>query len=402
MLIEPIAAGNLTMALGFQAGAVGAGIKTRPGALDLALLYSEREAAVAAVFTQNQVKGASVIVSQARVADGKLRGVIVNSGCANAITGQDGVVDAERMTTLAAAKLGLEKDEVAVASTGVTGVRLPMAKIEAALPGLTLSREGGGAFAEAIMTTDTFAKECAFGVRDAAGIYTIGGCAKGSGMIHPNMATMLAYVTTDAAVEPGLLRALVREVADETLNMLSVDGDTSCSDTLLVLANGAAGLPLIEAGSAPATELREALTAVCLQLTRMLARDGEGAKRLIEVEVRGAASLADARLVARTITTSPLVKTAVAGGDPNWGRVLVAAGRSGAALDEARTSLRLQGELLCERGRGLDFDEETLSAKLDRDEVRIEVDLGLGEASAKAWGCDLTTDYVHINADYRT
>ncbi len=402
MLIDPIPEGSLTTPLGYLAGAVSAGIKTKPGALDLCLLYSERETVAAAVFTQSLVKGAPVILSQERVADGRLRAVVVNSGCANALNGPGGREDALRMTALAAEKLDRDPDEVAVASTGVTGVRLPMAKIEAALPSLTLWREGGSDFAAAIMTTDTFAKQCAFGVRDSAGVYSIGGCAKGVGMIHPNMATMLAYVTTDAAVEAGLLRELVRNVADETLNMLTVDGDTSCSDTLLVLANGASDLPQIEAGTPRAAELREALSAVCLQLTRMLARDGEGAKRLIEVEVRRAASLADARLIARTIASSPLVKTAAAGADPNWGRILVAAGRAGGALDLEKLDLRLQGELIFAAGVPLPFDDAALSARLDSDEVRIGLDLGLGEARAKAWGCDLTTDYVHINADYRT
>jgi glutamate N-acetyltransferase/amino-acid N-acetyltransferase len=216
------------------------------------------------------------------------------------------------------------------------------------------------------------------------------------------MGTMFTFVTTDADVELGLLRTLQREVADETLNMVSVDGDTSCSDTFLVLANGAAGLPRIEGGAPQAVEFREALTAVCTHLARELARDGEGAQHLIEIAVTGAKSVEDARLVARTVSTSPLVKTAIAGFDPNWGRILVAAGRAGAALEESKTSMRLQGELLFDRGKALEFDEESMSKALEAEEVRIELDLGLGSGAATAWGCDLTTDYVHINADYRT
>jgi len=405
MLIEPIPNGNVTTPQGFRAGAVCAGMYAgglKAGALDLALLVSDRECSAGGVFTRNLVKGAPVVVCRERLAQGRLRAVVANSGNSNSLNGPGGYRDATEMTELAASHLGLAPEEVAVSSTGVTGVAMPMEKVRAGLPRIGVDRDGGSAFAHAIMTTDTYGKECAFAVRDEAGVYYVGGCAKGSGMIHPDMATMLAYVTTDAAVERGLLQRLTAEVADETLNMLSVDGDTSCSDTLLVFANGAAGGPRVEAGSARAEAFRDALRAVCLQLTRLLARDGEGAGRMIEVEVHGAVSLADARRVARTITTSPLVKTAVAGADPNWGRILVAAGRAGAALEEAKTSMRLQGELLLDRGTAQPFDEETLHQKLAADEVRIELDLGLGDAVARAWGCDLTTEYVHINADYRT
>jgi glutamate N-acetyltransferase/amino-acid N-acetyltransferase len=221
-------------------------------------------------------------------------------------------------------------------------------------------------------------------------------------MIHPDMATMLCYVTTDAAVEPGFLREVQRDVADRTLNMVSIDGDTSCSDTFLVLANGAAGLPRIEGETEAAQSFREALLSVTKHLARELARDGEGASRLIEVTVTGGASYEDARRLARTITTSPLVKTAVAGSDPNWGRILVAAGRSGALIVESKTSLRVQGEPLFERGAIMPFDEVLVSRNMDGPEVRIELDLGLGDGEATAWGCDLTVDYVHVNADYRT
>ena len=399
MSIETIAGGHLTTPRGFRAGAVSAAIKTKAGALDLCLLVSEGPCAVAGIFTKNEVKGAAVVLSQERVAAGRVRAIVANAGCANAITGSEGYEDAKEMTLLAAKHLGIDAEEVAVASTGVTGVRLPMDKLRAGIPRVAVSEEGGPDFARAIMTTDTRPKEIAVSV---GGRYSLAGCAKGSGMIHPDMATMFTFVTTDADVSPELLRAVQREVADETLNMISVDGDTSCSDTFLVLANGAAGLPRIEAGTPAAEEFKRALLLVCTHLARELARDGEGAKRLIEVVVRGAASREDARRIARTITTSPLVKTAAAGCDPNWGRVLVAAGRAGAALDESKASLRLQGELLFERGRGLPFDERAVSHKLDAEEVVIELDLGLGSGEATAWGCDLTTDYVHINADYRT
>jgi glutamate N-acetyltransferase/amino-acid N-acetyltransferase len=279
---------------------------------------------------------------------------------------------------------------------------MPMEKIRAGIDRISLSDAGGPDFARAIMTTDTRPKETAVRVTTPAGVYSVGGCAKGSGMIHPDMATMLAYVTTDAAVEPTLLHDLQGRVADATLNMISIDGDTSCSDTFMTFANGAAGLPVITAGTPEAALFEEALLAVCTHLARELARDGEGAAHLIEVAVSGAASLEDARRLARTITDSSLVKTAVAGHDPNWGRIMVAAGRSGARLDESRTNVRLQGTTVFERGVILPFDEAQVSASLEADEVRIELDLGLGDAAATAWGCDLTVDYVHINADYRT
>jgi glutamate N-acetyltransferase/amino-acid N-acetyltransferase len=405
MTIEVIENGHVTVPKGFRAGAVCAGIYAsgaKKGALDLCLLVSERDCATAGVFTRNLVKGAPVILSAEHLAAGRVRAIVANSGCANALNGPGGYADAKEMAALAAKHLALAPEEFAVCSTGVTGVRMPMEKIRAGIPKIAMSDAAGHDVALAIMTTDTRPKEIAVRVSGPAGSYGVAACAKGSGMIHPDMATMFTFVTTDAAVAPDLLRRLQGEVADETLNMMSVDGDTSCSDTFLVLANGAAGLPRIEAGTPAAAELRQALLTVCTHMARELARDGEGASRLMEVVVTGAASKEDARRVVRTITTSPLVKTAVAGCDPNWGRVLVAAGRAGAKLEEAKTSLRLQGELLLERGASQPFDEKAVSKKLDADEVRIELDLGIGDGAASGWGCDLTTGYVHINADYRT
>ena len=404
MTIEIVPDGHLTTPVGYTAGAVCAGMYAggpKHGQLDLALLVSDREAAAAGVFTQNYVKGAPVLVSQERLKAGRLRGVVANSGCSNSLNGSGGFGDAVEMTELAAAHAGLGAADIAVASTGVTGVRMPMQKLRDGIPAIKLHPAGGPEFARAIMTTDTRPKEIAVRVTRPSGSYAIGGCAKGSGMIHPDMATMLAYVTTDAAIEASLLGEIQRRVSNATLNMVSIDGDTSCSDTFIILANGAAGPPPIVAGTPEATEFEAALRLVCTHLARELARDGEGASRLIEVVVTGAASHEDARKVARTISNSPLVKTAIAGCDPNWGRILVAAGRAGALLDEPKASLRLQGELLFQ-GAGRPFDEAQVSAKMDAGEVRIELDLGLGEHTATAWGCDLTVDYVHINADYRT
>jgi glutamate N-acetyltransferase/amino-acid N-acetyltransferase len=397
--------GGVTTPAGFRAGAVCAGLYEggpKAGALDLAILVSDRPCCAAAVFTRNLVKGAPVVLSQERMTGGRVRAVVANSGCSNSLNGPGGYEDAKLMTAFAAAHCGIEPEEVAVASTGVTGTRLPVDKVKMAMPRIILREAGGHDFALAIMTTDTRPKETAVRVETPAGGYSIGGCAKGSGMVHPDMATMLAYVTTDANVEPGLLGDVHRRVADATLNMVSIDGDTSCSDTFLTLANGAAGLPRIEAGTPEAAAFEEALLAVATHLARELARDGEGAGRLMEVVVTGASSVGDARRVARTITTSPLVKTAVAGCDPNWGRILVAAGRAGAVLEEPKASLKLQGQTLLERGAAVPFSEPEMRARLAAAEVRIELDLGLGDGAATAWGCDLTTEYVHINADYTT
>jgi glutamate N-acetyltransferase/amino-acid N-acetyltransferase len=403
LTIERVVDGHLTTPQGFLAGAVSAGIKTSPGALDLCILYSERECASAGVLTQNLVRSAPVYVNEQRFPAGKIRGVVVNSGCANAPFGNAGIDDAEEMALLAARKVGVAEDEIAVCSTGVTGVLMPMAKVRSGIPEIALASDGGPDFARAIMTTDTHAKQTAVAVRDGDEVlYKIGGCCKGSGMIHPNMATMLAFVTTDAAVDLDFLQRTVSEVADASFNMVTVDGDTSCSDTLLVIANGAAGGEPIRDGTPDGETFRRALLSLVTELARAIAADGEGAQHLITIEVSGAATLSDARQLARTVALSSLVKTAVAGNDPNWGRILVAAGRSGARIDASRASVSLQGVRLFDCGNVLPFDEAKTSARMDSAEVVIALDLGLGDAKATAWGCDLTTDYVHINADYRT
>ncbi len=403
MTIEIVPEGHLTSPRGFLAGGVSAGIKSTVGALDLGLLFSERDCAAAGVFTTNLVRSAPVSVSESRVQAGPMRGVVANSGCANAPFADQGITDAEEMAALAAAKVGVNAEQMAVASTGVTGVLMPMDKVRNGIPHIDLSADGGPNFARSIMTTDTYAKEFALVVKDGAEVlYTVGGCAKGSGMIHPNMATMLAYVCTDAAVEPAFLRETVHEVADQSFNLVSVDGDTSCSDTFLVFANGAADGPEISEGTPEGDEFAEALLMVATHLSRLLARDGEGAQHLITVEVAGAESSLEARQMARTVALSSLVKTAVAGNDPNWGRVLVAAGRSGARIEVKKATLILQGEVLFDKGEIIGFDEADLHEKMKSEEVKIEVNLHLGDGAGTAWGCDLTTDYVHINGDYRT
>lgn len=394
--------GHVTSPRGFLAGAVYAGIKTYgEDKLDLALLYSRAPCAAAAVFTTNAVKGAPLLITQDHLRSAPPRALVVNAGVANVATGREGLADAEEMCRLAAAKLQLAPDEVLVASTGVIGKRLPMDRIRRGIADVELSEDGGERFAHAIMTTDTRPKMVCLRFEAEARAYTLGGVAKGSGMIHPQMATMFAFLTTDAPVEPAFLDQAFRAAVDDTLNMVSVDGDTSTSDMALILANGVAGGPALDGGS-PASEafsaaLREALTS----LARQIARDGEGATRLLTVRVEGAASREDARAAARAITASPLVKAAVWGRDPNWGRVLMAAGRSGARIDLDRAQVWLGG-VCAYRGGPVPFDEVSASEALAADEVVIRLDLGCGAHAATAWGCDLTPEYVHINGDYTT
>lgn len=394
---------HVTTPRGFLAGATYAGMKTYgEGKLDLGLLYSEQRCTAAATFTRNRVRGAPVLVSERHLADGHAQALVVNAGCANVATGAEGIADAEEMAALSARALGIRSDDVIVASTGVIGRRLPMDLVRQSIPGIELSPAGGAELARAIMTTDTRPKIAGASFHAGGEEYTIGGIAKGSGMIHPDMATMFAIMTTDATCSPEFLRESLRAAVDETLNMVSVDHDTSTSDMALVMANGAAGGSPIEASLAAAGLFRSALFQVCSSLARQIARDGEGATKLIEVLVEGAANRDDARRAARTISASPLVKSAVFGCDPNWGRVLMAAGRSGAALDLDRTSVWLGDICTFERGRPANYSEVATSEYLAREEVLIRIDLGIGRATATAWGCDLTEDYVRINSEYTT
>jgi glutamate N-acetyltransferase / amino-acid N-acetyltransferase len=394
-----IPSGGVTTPRGFLAGATSAGIKyARGNRLDLAILSATAPCCAAGVFTSNRVKAAPVLFSQQRLREGEPSALVVNSGCANACTGERGLADAAAMAALAAAQVGKRPAEVLVASTGVIGVPLPMDRIRAGIPEIELSPDGGGDLARAIMTTDTVPKEVA--VR--AGGFTIGGAAKGSGMIHPDMATLLGFLTTDAPVEKRFLREALREAVDVSFNMVSIDGDTSTNDTVLVLANGLAGGVTINKDSPRAAAFRQALSLACRQLALAIARDGEGATRLIEVKVTGAASLAEARLAARTIVNSPLVKSAVHGGDPNWGRVLAAAGRSGVALAADKLELGIGGICLVREGCPVPFPREEVVKHLGGPDVHIELDLNIGPAEAEAWGCDLSEEYVTINSEYTT
>jgi glutamate N-acetyltransferase/amino-acid N-acetyltransferase len=387
--------GGVTAPQGFVAGAMACGIKPS-GKPDLALVASLRPAAVAGVFTTNWVKAAPVILSQQRAAAGRARAVIVNSGNANACTGEEGMRAAERMAAAAARRLDVAADEVLVLSTGVIGVPLPVEKIEAALPALTPSPDGGDAAAQAIMTTDTRPKTAAVEVAIDGAMVRLGGMAKGAGMIHPNMATMLAVITSDAAIAPADLQRHLSAAARRSFNRIDVDGDTSTNDSVVLLANGASGTTL------PGEVFAEALTQVCVSLARQIAADGEGATKLLEVTVTGAGRLEDAETAARAITRSTLVKAAMYGNDPNWGRILCAAGYSGAVFDPAGARLVVQGIPLFAHGVPLPFDALAASAALRAPEVAVHLDLGSGNESATAWGCDLSPEYVRFNAEYTT
>jgi len=391
---------------GFIASGVACGLKSRSGALDLALLVSEVPAIAAGLFTTNRVRAAPVQVSRRRLRRSRIRGVVVNAGNANACTGERGLRDAEEMADLAAKAAGANTEEFLVASTGIIGRPLPMRKvragIRAAAAQLGRSPDHEAAFARAIMTTDTVPKSAAVSFRLGKREITVGGAAKGSGMIAPRMATMLAFLTTDCAVHAALLRRTLREVARDTFNAVTVDGDCSTNDTVLILANGAArNTPLRSAGAEWRT-FREALFQVCQALAMAIARDGEGATRLVAVTVRGARSDADARVAARCIAESPLVKTAIHGGDPNWGRIICAAGYSGARVNPDRMRLRINGLTLFRNGLPCRVGKERLARCMAGGEVTLELDLGAGTRGATFWTCDLSKEYVTINAEYHT
>ena len=391
---------------GFVAGGVKAGIKPS-GSLDLGAILSDRPAVAAGVFTRNLFCGAPVTVNKQRLAaQPTARGVIVNAGISNVCTGEQGLADARTMTRTAEKAASVEDDSFLVASTGVIGDPLPMGKIATATPELmqSLSADGWTTFAQSIMTTDTHPKLAQRRIAIQGRDVTILGVAKGVGMIEPNMATMLAFLTTDYALDAATAQAILRRVSDRTFNCMTVDGDTSTSDMALLLANGAAlhGSGRTKLTPDDDTAFEAALGEVCEELTRMLARDGEGATRLITIDVAGAVTDADAQRIAKTIANSPLVKTAIFGRDPNWGRICGAAGRAGVAFDPARTTVHLQNVKLLEAGEPVAFDREALSNALDAKDVSIDLSVGDGPGTARVWTCDLTYDYVKINAEYTT
>jgi glutamate N-acetyltransferase/amino-acid N-acetyltransferase len=392
--------GAVAAPVGFRAAGVTAGIKS--AGRDVALILSDRPASAAALFTSNRVQAAPIAVSREHLRQGQARAIVVNSGNANACTGERGLADARRMAAIAAESLGIAPREVLVASTGIIGHALPMDRIEAGIRQAAAEAGAHGeAAAEAIMTTDTRPKQIAVEFAVDGRLVRVGGIAKGAGMIAPHLATMLAFVTTDAEVWPEVLQASLAASAARTFNCVTVDGDTSTNDTLFLIANGASGVP-IRPGSPAHRGFCHALDLVCLHLAKELARDGEGATKLIEIQVHGARSFAQAQKIGRTIANSPLVKTAFFGNDPNWGRILAAAGRAGVPIDPERLALRVADIPLVERGEPLPFDATIASAQMKRPEVTLALDLGLGAVSATVWTCDFSYDYVRINAEYHT
>jgi glutamate N-acetyltransferase/amino-acid N-acetyltransferase len=397
--IEFIPSGSVTSPEGFQAGATCAGIK-KANVLDLAILSSEVSCVAAGLFTTNRVKAAPVVFCQRQLRGGRARAVVVNSGCANACTGERGLADTVEIAGLVAEVVGASPGEVLVASTGVIGQPLPMERLRAGMNQITLSKDGGHELARAIMTTDTVPKEAAVKVADSGVV--IGGVAKGAGMIHPDMATLLCFLTTDASVDLAFLKSALRQAADVSFNMISIDGDTSTNDTLLLMANGLSGAEPVSQGSRQADAFQQALNQLCILLAKAVARDGEGATKLIEVTINGAPGVGEARLAARTVVSSPLVKSAIHGNDPNWGRVLAAVGRSGVEVIEEKIDLYIGDICLVRAGHPLPFDEAVAVKALDKSEVAVTVNLNLGNATATAWGCDLSEEYVTINSQYTT
>jgi len=399
-MFDLIPSGNITSASGFLAGAVRAGIKSKDE-LDLAILCSEVACKAAGVFTTNQIKSAPVVLSQRHISEGRAQAIAVNSGCANACTGEQGLIDALAMANLAAAKLGISPEEVLVASTGVIGVSLPMDKIRAAIPKVKPTKKGGHDLCRAIMTTDIRPKEIAIRVDSKEGKFTVGGVAKGAGMIHPSMATLLCFITTDAVVSADFLRAALHTAVDGSFNMISIDGDTSPCDCVFLLANGLASNELVHFDNGDA--FQQALNAVCTHLAKSIAQDGEGATKLIEVTVQRAEDEVWARQAARTIAGSPLVKAAIHGNDPNWGRIVAALGRSGARVREERLDVYLNDVCVMKQGCPTPFNKEEMKSALSNsDNVLIRLCLNLGEGRATAWGCDLSEEYVTINSAYTT
>ena len=399
--------GGVTAAKGFQANGVHCGIRKNHSKKDLALIVSEKKAAAAAVYTTNLVKGAPLTVTKNNISDGYAQAVICNSGNANTCNA-NGIEIAERMCALVAAKTGIAANDVVVASTGVIGQPLSIDPIVDGMDALVagLSAENGSAAAQAIMTTDTVAKEIAVEFTLGGKTCRMGGIAKGSGMIHPNMATMLVFITTDAAIAPAMLqKALSHDIAN-TFNMLSVDGDTSTNDMVTVLANGMAENPEITEEGEDFTLFMQALNTITVQLCRMIAGDGEGATKLLECIVTGADTEEAAKKCAKSVICSSLLKAAMFGADANWGRVLCAIGYSGADVDVTKIGVSFRSAagtiLVCENGAGVPFSEEIAKQILLEKEIEILVTLGDGCYGASAWGCDLTYDYVKINGDYRT
>ena len=396
-MFELILHGTVTSAKGFMAGAIHAGIKSSDNS-DLAILYSQSPCVAAAVFTTNKVKAAPVILSQKHLSAAQAQAIVANSGCANACTGQQGAADAVEMANLTAEKLSLKPEDILVASTGIIGTPLPMDCIRGGIEQIKLRQDGGHAFARAIMTTDSRPKEIGARVNFEGKSFSIGGALKGAGMIHPDLATMLCFISTDARVDAAFLQASLRKAADISFNMATIDGDTSTNDSVFLLANSMADNTIINFDNGEA--FQEALNEVCIHLARAMVRDGEGANKLMEVTVEGATTQAEARRAARTIAGATLVKTALHGGNPNWGRIAAALGRSGVEMTLDKLDIYVNNTLVMKQGSPMPCNQEEMrTTLLARDTAIAKICLNLGDGKATAWGCDLSEEYVTLNSE---
>lgn len=394
---------GVTFAKGFTAAGVKAGIK-KSGNLDVAVIYTKTQAVVAGTFTQNKVAAAPVYVSKEVVATGTAHAIVANAGCANACTGQQGLDDAHKMAQIAADELGVNADDVIVGSTGVIGVSLPMDKLEAGIKDAVanLSADGSGNAGRAIITTDTHSKSVTCEFELSGKTVRMGAIAKGSGMIRPNMATMLCYITTDIAIDQALLQKAVSGCVEKSFNMISVDGDMSTNDMVIVLANGEANNAKITEENADYQIFFDKLMMLCTELAKQIAADGEGASKFLTINVKGAKSFADAKTVGMAIANSPLVKTAFFGEDPNWGRVICAVGYSGANMVPEKTVVKFGGITIFANGTGATYDEKALAHVMKEKDIVIDIELNMGQEDATVWSCDLSYEYVKINGEYHT
>ncbi|WP_270649494.1 MULTISPECIES: bifunctional glutamate N-acetyltransferase/amino-acid acetyltransferase ArgJ [Megamonas] len=394
---------GVTFAKGFTAAGVKAGIK-KSGNLDVAVIYTKTQAVVAGTFTQNKVAAAPVYVSKEVVATGTAHAIVANAGCANACTGQQGLDDAHKMAQIAADELGVNADDVIVGSTGVIGVNLPMDKLEAGIKDAVanLSADGSDNAGRAIITTDTHSKSVTCEFELSGKTVRMGAIAKGSGMIRPNMATMLCYITTDIAIDQALLQKAVSGCVEKSFNMISVDGDMSTNDMVIVLANGEANNEKITEENADYQIFFDKLMMLCTELAKQIAADGEGASKFLTINVKGAKSFADAKTVGMAIANSPLVKTAFFGEDPNWGRVICAVGYSGADMVPEKTVVKFGGITIFANGTGATYDEKALAHVMKEKDIVIDIELNMGQEDATVWSCDLSYEYVKINGEYHT
>lgn len=394
---------GVTFAKGFTAAGVKAGIK-KSGNLDVAVIYTKTQAVVAGTFTQNKVAAAPVYVSKKVVATGTAHAIVANAGCANACTGQQGLDDAHKMAQIAADELGVNADDVIVGSTGVIGVNLPMDKLEAGIKDAVanLSADGSDNAGRAIITTDTHSKSVTCEFELSGKTVRMGAIAKGSGMIRPNMATMLCYITTDIAIDQALLQKAVSACVEKSFNMISVDGDMSTNDMVIVLANGEANNAKITEENADYQIFFDKLMMLCTELAKQIAADGEGASKFLTINVKGAKSFADAKTVGMAIANSPLVKTAFFGEDPNWGRVICAVGYSGADMVPEKTVVKFGGITIFANGTGATYDEKALAHVMKQKDIVIDIELNMGQEDATVWSCDLSYEYVKINGEYHT